>query len=72
MRDFEYEYDTLLNGAVVTVVLDVTTHWGDEDPTISLYGIYFEGTNIVPILDANTITALEMEAESALKDKGNK
>lgn len=71
MRDFEYDYETLLNGAAVTVVLDVTTHWGDEDPTISLKGVYYEGVDIVPVLDVNTVTALEMEAESVLKDTGN-
>jgi len=70
MQDFKFNLDTLLNGSPVTVTLDVAYTWGDDFPTISLDSVWFEGTNVLPILDAATLSDLEMQAESALHESG--
>lgn len=70
MRDFDYDFETLLNGSPVTVTLAVRYHWGDDFPTISLNSVWFEDTDILPILDQKTLSDLEMQAESGLHESG--
>ena len=57
-----HEYETTLNGGIVTVYLDA------DLPSYldRLDSVWFEGVNITSILDKNTLTALDMEAERAL------
>ena len=57
-----HEYETTLNGGIVTVYLDT------DLPSYldRLDSVWFEGVNITSILDKNTLTALDMEAERAL------
>lgn len=57
-----HEYETTLNGGIVTVCLDT------DLPSYldRLDSVWFEGVNITSILDKNTLTALDMEAERAL------
>lgn len=61
MTNTEHEYQTTLNGGIVTVVLDL------EAPSYldRLIAVYFDCTDITSILDKNTLTALSMEAEQA-------
>lgn len=68
MRSFDFDYDTTLNGSPVTVVLAVRYTWAEDFPSIYLDSVWFDGANVLPILDANTLNALEMEAESALHE----
>jgi len=70
MQNFKFNLDTLLNGSPVTVTLEVAYQWGEEFPTISLDSVWFEETNVMPILDDNTLSDLEMQAESALHESG--
>jgi hypothetical protein len=72
MQDFKYELETLLNGSPVTVTLDVTYQWGDKFPTISLDSVWFDGVDVMPILDEKTLSDLEMQAESALHESGRR
>lgn len=74
MQDYQHEYSTTLNGAPVTVVIDVTWYQ-DEDckqgqwiAQFSLDSVWFDSTNVLPILDVNTQMALEMEAIRAIED----
>ena len=74
MQDYQHEYTTTLNGAPVTVVIDVTWYQ-DEDckqgqwiAQFSLDSVWFDSTNVLPILDVNTQMALEMEATRAIED----
>ena len=74
MQDYQHEYTTTLNGAPVTVVIDVTWYQ-DEDckqgqwiAQFSLESVWFDSTNVLPILDVNTQMALEMEAIRAIED----
>lgn len=56
-----HEYMTTLNGGVVTVELNLDLpSYMDR-----LHAVYFDGVDVLPILDQNTQTALSMEAESA-------
>ncbi len=57
----EHEYQTTLNGGIVTVVLDL------EIPSYldRLIAVYFDCTDVTSILDKQTLTALSMEAERA-------
>ena len=57
-----HEYETTLNGGIVTVCLDTSLPSYLE----RLDSVWFEGVNITSILDKNTLTALDMEAECAL------
>jgi hypothetical protein len=57
----EHEYQTTLNGGIVTVVIDL------DMPSYldRLTAVYFDCTDVTSILDKNTLTALSMEAERA-------
>lgn len=57
-----HEYETTLNGGIITVCLDISLPSYME----RLDSVWFEGVNITSILDKNTLTALDMEAEHAL------
>lgn len=57
----EHEYLTTLNGAAVTVVLDLSI----PSYLDRLTAVYFDCTDVSPILDQATLTALSMEAEHA-------
>lgn len=70
MQDFQFNLETLLNGSPVTVTLDVAYQWGEDFPAISLDSVWFEETNVMPILDDKTLSDLEMQAESALHESG--
>jgi hypothetical protein len=73
MQDYQHEYTTTLNGAPVTVVIDVTWYQDDEDrygqwqANFSLDSVWFDGVDVLPLLDVNTQTALEMEATNAIQ-----
>ncbi len=56
-----HEYETTLNGAIVTVHLNT----GIASYLSRLDSVWFEGVNVTSILDKNTLTALDMEAERA-------
>ena len=61
MQNNEFEYQTTLNGGIVTVVLDVSLEsWAER-----LQSVHFDCTDVTSILDKNTLTALDMEAERA-------
>ena len=71
MQDYSFDHQTLLNGACVTVEMHVSfdTDWdGETHVSFELVAVYFDGVNVSPILDKNTLIALEMEAESAASD----
>jgi hypothetical protein len=51
----------MLNGGVVTVELDLSI----PSYMNRLVAVWFEDTDITSILDNNTLTALDMEAERA-------
>jgi hypothetical protein len=74
MQDYQHEYTTTLNGAPVTVVIDVTWYQDDEDTygkwqaQFSLESVWFDSTNVLPILDVQTQMSLEMEATRAIED----
>jgi hypothetical protein len=71
MQDYSYEHQTLLNGSLVTVEAWVSfdTQWdGETLASFELVGVYFDGVDVSPILDKNTLIALEMEAESVASD----
>ena len=71
MRDFSYDHETLLNGSLVTVEINVSfdTDWSGETSTsFELVAVYFDGVDVSPILDKQTLVALEMEAQSAIED----
>lgn len=72
MQSFDFDYDTTLNGSPVTVVLAVRYTWAEDFPSIYLDSVWFDGANVMPILDQNTLSALEMEAESVLHESGQK
>lgn len=61
MLDTTHNYQTTLNGGVITVELDLSI----PSYLPRLVAVWFEDTDILPILDDNTITALDMEAERA-------
>ncbi len=58
----KHEYTTTLNGGIITVELDLSI----PSYMPRLVAVWFEETDISSILDQNTITALDMEAERAL------
>lgn len=57
-----HEYTTTLNSGIVTVHIDT------DRPSYMerLDSVWFEGIDITSILDKNTLSALDMEAERAL------
>ena len=61
MKDTIHQYSTTLNGGIVTVDLDLSI----PSYLPRLVAVWFEDTDILPILDDSTITALDMEAERA-------
>jgi len=73
MQDYQHEYTTTLNGAAITVVIDVTWYQDDDDKygqwqaQFDLESVWFDGANVLPLLDINTQTALEMEAINAIQ-----
>jgi len=74
MQDYQHEYITTLNGAAVTVVIDVTWYQDDDDKAgqwqanFKLDSVWFDCTNVLPILDVQTQMELEMEATRAIQD----
>ena len=56
-----HQYTTTLNGGIVTVELDVSM----PSYMNRLVAVWFEDTDVTSILDKNTLTALDMEAERA-------
>ena len=71
MKDYLFDHETLLNGSCVTVEMRVSfdTDWdGDIHTSFQLVAVYFDGVDVSPILDKQTLIALEMEAESAETD----
>lgn len=57
-----HEYTTTLNGEIVEVWIDTSMpSYMDR-----LNSVWYEGTNVTNLLDKNTLTALDMEAERAL------
>jgi hypothetical protein len=77
MQDYQHEYITTLNGGVVTVVIDVTwdqdeeSRYGEWQASFDLAAVYFDGANVLPILDKHTQMALEMEATNAIQGDTN-
>jgi hypothetical protein len=57
-----HAYTTTLNGGIVTVHIDTSR----PSYMNRLDSVWFEETDITSILDQNTLTALDMEAERAL------
>ena len=71
MKDYSYDHETLLNGSIVTVEVNVSfeTEWdGDTYTSFQLVAVYFDGVDVSPILDKQTLITLEMEAQSAIED----
>jgi hypothetical protein len=71
MQDYSFEHETLLNGSPVTVEMSVSWvhEWdGESYAQFALQAVYFDGVDVSPILTADTLSALEMEAESAHTD----
>ena len=67
MSDFEYK--TTLNGAVVSVWLDVS--WDDDDNAVLTFnGVFYECQDVTPILSKEQIAELEMEAEKGFWEFG--
>jgi hypothetical protein len=62
MIKMKHQYTTTLNGGIVTVELDLSI----PSYMPRLVAVWFDETDIFSILDQNTITALDMEAERAL------
>jgi hypothetical protein len=74
MRDYTYDHKTLLNGSPVDVEINVSfdTDWdGETLASFELIAVYFDGVDVSPILDKQTLIALEMEAQSAIEDNGS-
>jgi hypothetical protein len=73
MQDYEHEYTTTLNGGPITVMIYVSWYQDDEDKygqwqaNFELTNVYFDGVDVLPILDVNTQTMLEMEAINAIQ-----
>jgi len=66
----EFEYNTTLNGGVITVVLKIEEFF-DEDGTdwmTSLNAVYYDCTDVTGILSKEQINELEMEAQSGFSD----
>ena len=61
MTDSLHHYQTTLNGGIVTVEIDLSI----PSYLDRLTAVWFEDTDVSGILDANTLTALSMEAEQA-------
>ena len=56
-----HEYETTLNGGIVTVYIDTSMPSYLE----RLDSVWFEGVNVTSILDQHTVNSLSIEAERA-------
>ena len=67
----EFEFQTTLNGGIVTVVLQVEKDFDEdgETTTVSFDSIWFNNVDITEILTTEQINALEMEAEIGLSNE---
>lgn len=61
MTDTFHQYNTTLNGGIVSVYLELSV----PSYLDRLDSVWFEGVDITSILDNATLTALSMEAEHA-------
>lgn len=66
----EFEFQTTLNGGIVTVVLKIEKDFDEDGETtnVSFDSVWFESVDITPILTTEQINALEMEAEAGFSD----
>lgn len=64
----EFEYTTTLNGAVVSVWLNVD--WDDGNAIPSFKGVFYECQDVTPILSKEQIAELEMEGEKGFWESG--
>jgi hypothetical protein len=74
MNDYSYDHETLLNGAHITVEVNVSfdQQWdGETLASFELVAVYFDGVDVSPILDKQALIALEMEAQSAIEDSSS-
>jgi hypothetical protein len=67
----EFEYETTLNGGIVTVVLDIEEILTEDgtDHSITLQAVYYDCTDVTGILSEQQLSELEMEAESVLHEE---
>jgi hypothetical protein len=67
----EFEFQTTLNGGIVTVVLQVEKDFDEdgETTTVSFDSVWFDSVDITSILTTEQINALEMEAEAGLSNE---
>ena len=66
----EFEFQTTLNGGIVTVVLKIEKDFDEDGETtnVSFDSVWFESVDITPILTTEQINALEMEAEAGFSN----
>jgi hypothetical protein len=66
----EFEYNTTLNGGVITVVLNIEEILDEDgiDWTTSFQSVYFDCTDVTGILSKEQINELEMEAQAGFSD----
>ena len=69
----QFEYETTLNGGIVSVFLDITEEHDEDGMHVytNLDSVWYECTDVTGILDQQTLSALEMEAESVFFDSGD-
>jgi hypothetical protein len=67
----EFEFQTTLNGGIVTVVLQVEKDFDEdgETTTVSFDSVWFDSVDITSILTTEQINSLEMEAEAGLSNE---
>lgn len=65
-----FEVSTLLNGAVIELVMGIDRDWDEDGETVSsgLWAVMYDGVDILPILDQQTLNALEAEGHAAMSD----
>ena len=66
----EFEYNTTLNGGVITVVLNIEEIFDEDgkDWVTSFQAVYYDCTDITGILSKEQINELEMEAQAGFSD----
>ncbi|CAB5223024.1 hypothetical protein UFOVP378_45 [uncultured Caudovirales phage] len=66
----EFEYNTTLNGGVVTVVLNIEEILDEDgiDWTTSFQAVYFDCTDVTSILSKEQLNELEMAALAGFSD----